>query len=553
MLLPLLVIATQLQTATPPRDTPSSKAVTGAISGRITERGSGRPLPRALVTLWVSGSARRLETLADAQGRYEFIGVEPGDYVLAAGPGELRSTHLPQVFGQDAPMFSAGPPRSSVQLKAGEVLHDLDILLTRALAIEGRVLDPTDEPMAGVEVTVMKPDGIPYPSMPGYSDDRGEFRVFGLATGRYHVCAIPQSRFETASSDTLRFVRTCHLTSVTESSAADVILETEDVTGIDIRVQRNGTYSISGSLLDAAGALADGAMIGAVRDDHSVSANAISRRGQFVLPGLTPGRYFLWASIGGPANPSDTRPPAREHEAAYALLDMEGTDVAGFTLTMSRGQKVAGRVLFEGGVPQAPGKLRMLVQMRLPQGPMSTIGSRPPFSAVDGDLNFELADVYRLPLIAGIQGLPDGWVVKSVRYDGRDIADVATDFGQARERRLEILVTNRVAKPSVRVTDDQGRSVTSYQVLLIPANPARWRSALWGASDVPSPEGVLKLGVILPGDYLIAAVTWDDYRVLIRDPSRIDGLATIAQKVTLAEGDSRTVEVHMIRLPAARQ
>ena len=552
LLLPL-VIATQLQAATPPRDAPSPK-VTGAISGRITEQASGRPLPRTLVTLSASGSSRQLEALADAQGRYEFIGVEPGDYVLWAKPGELRSTHLPQVFGQDAPMFSAGPPRSSVRLKAGEVLHDIDIQLTRALAIEGRVLDPTDEPMAGVEVTVMKPGGIPYSSIPGYSDDRGEFRVFGLAPGRYHVCAIPRSLFETASSETLRFVRTCHLTSVTESSAADVILETEDVTGIDIRVQRNGTYSISGSLLDAAGALADGAMIGAVRDDHSVSANAISRRGQFVLPGLTPGRYFLWASIGGPANPSDTRPPAREHEAGYALLDMEGTDVAGFTLTMSRGQKVAGRVLFEGGVPRAAGKLRMLVQMRLPQGPMSTIGSRPPFSAVDGDLNFELTDVYRLPLIVGIRGLPDGWVLKSVRYDGRDITDVAADFGTAaRERRLEILVTNRVATPSVRVTDDEGRSVTSSQVLLIPADPTRWQGALWGVSDVPSPEGVLSLGHILPGDYLIAAVTSDDYRVLIRDSTRIDGLATIAQKVTLAEGDSRTVEVHMTRLPAARQ
>jgi hypothetical protein len=210
-------------------------------------------------------------------------------------------------------------------------------------------------------------------------------------------------------------------------------------------------------------------------------------------------------------------------------------------------------VLFEGDVPKAAGKLRMLVQMRLPQGPMSTIGSRPPFSAVDGDLNFELADVYRLPLIAGIQGLPDGWVVKSVRYDGRDVTDVATDFGHARERRLEVLVTNRVATPSVRITDDRGRSVTSYKVLLVPADPARWRGALWGASDVPSPEGVLKLGHIPPGDYLIAAVTWDDYRVLIRDPTRIDGLASIAQKVTLAEGDSRTMELHMTQLPAARQ
>ena len=179
---------------------------------------------------------------------------------------------------------------------------------------------------------------------------------------------------------------------------------------------------------------------------------------------------------------------------------------------------------------------------------------RPPFSAVDENLNFELTGVYRQPLIVGVQGLPDGWVLKSVRYDGRDITDVATDFGMApAERRIEILATRRVATPSVRVVDDLGHPATSYQVVLVPADPARWRGALLSVPRDPSGEGGQKFGPILPGDYLVAAVSWGDYLVLMRDRARLDGLASVARRVTLAEGDSRTLELHITRLPPARQ
>ena len=46
----------------------------------------------------------------------------------------------------------AAPPAPNLTLKAGDVRSDLDIALVRTLAIEGRVLDPRDEPMADVEV-----------------------------------------------------------------------------------------------------------------------------------------------------------------------------------------------------------------------------------------------------------------------------------------------------------------------------------------------------------------------------------------------------------------
>jgi hypothetical protein len=136
----LLVIGVdQTPPAPPPRDL-ATQPVSAAISGLISEQGSGHPLPRALVTLWTTKTQERSrEVVADAQGKYEITGIEPGEYTLFAGPGEMRATHLRQAFGQPGPMdVSMGMPRPNIELKAGEVRPDVNIVLARALAIDGR-------------------------------------------------------------------------------------------------------------------------------------------------------------------------------------------------------------------------------------------------------------------------------------------------------------------------------------------------------------------------------------------------------------------------------
>jgi Carboxypeptidase regulatory-like domain len=191
-LLLLSVVTLPSQSAVPPRDAAAgSKAGSGngAISGRITDKESGRPLPRALVTLSLPSTAAR-EVLADAEGRYEFTGLPPGQYGVSAGPGDLRMTHLHQAFGQVTPTQQRwNRPPKGVELNAGELRSGVDLALPRTLAIEGRVIDPWEEPMAEVQVIAIDADGRPSLSPPAPSDDRGNYRLFGLPPGRYRVCA----------------------------------------------------------------------------------------------------------------------------------------------------------------------------------------------------------------------------------------------------------------------------------------------------------------------------------------------------------------------------
>lgn len=181
------------------------------------------------------------------------------------------------------------------------------------------------------------------------------------------------------------------------------------------------------------------------------------------------------------------------------------------------------------------------------------LGGRPPFSPVNDDLRFELAGLYRRPLIVWIRDLPPGWALKSVHYDGRDITGLPTDFGTASpQSRLEVVVTSRVAVPVVRVTDEQGQPVTAYHVILIPVDPAQWQRVVSGDPTTPDRDGVERLAPRLPGEYLVAALPWEDSLVLARDPSRLESLASVARRITLTEGD-QTLALRLAALPRARQ
>jgi hypothetical protein len=555
-LLLLLAVAAQAPSAPPLRDGAPSKVGSAAISGRITEQESNRPLPRAIVTLVSSAGGRHIEVLTDAEGRYEFAGLEPGQYGVLAGPGELRATHLRHAFGRTEPLSPiSSPPQSGVALATGERRADVNIALTRALAIEGRVVDPWDTPMSEVRVMPTRADGTPYPNYGAFSDDRGEYRVFGLPPGRYRVCAAPQG-FADEPPDAYRFVLTCYPASVAAGDAADIVLTTSDAGGIDIRVQRGGTFKISGSVTDAAGTVADSPHVTAFPIDRRAESGAtVGREGRFTIRGLLPARYILRASVGGPDNPDDTRPPSREREVGYTTIDVVAADVVDSVIALSRAQTVTGRIVFEGGPVPLPNRLRMAVHAGTAGlgWAMATM-ERPPTAPVSDKLTFELAGLYRLPLIFSVTGLPDGWAIKSIRHDGNDITNEPTTFGSgSKPGPIEIVATNRVAQPSVRVTDESGDPLSAFHVVFLSADRARRKGPPVWIPGSKAQNGVVKLGAMMPGDYYVAALGLEDFGLLANDPTRLEDYLSVAARITFAQRDDRTLDLQLTRLPAARR
>ena len=113
---------------------------------------------------------------------------------------ESRAPRRPISLRQQAGTSVCSTPeaptrRAPVALTDGEAIEGVNFALPRGAVIAGRVTDEFGEPIASAQVQVQRhqygPDGQRRAFMTGMatSDDRGEFRVFGLMPGEYVVNA----------------------------------------------------------------------------------------------------------------------------------------------------------------------------------------------------------------------------------------------------------------------------------------------------------------------------------------------------------------------------
>jgi hypothetical protein len=173
----------------------------GQLSGRVTDDG-GAPVKGLAVNL-VSADAGPVEILpydkkitafTDADGRYEFKWLAPGNYLLVVNPEGtpgLEGKPYPRTFYPGVePQAEAGV----LAVGEGEQLKDKDLRLTRRLEereIKGVVVWPDGRPAAaGTTVVLWDAERswrqMGYPSQP---DEQGRFTLKGYEGGSYLVTA----------------------------------------------------------------------------------------------------------------------------------------------------------------------------------------------------------------------------------------------------------------------------------------------------------------------------------------------------------------------------
>ena len=117
------------------------------VAGRVTDQASGRPIPRMVVTAVGADDRTSGEALTDPDGRYEIAGLAAGAYAINVAHDEHRATYLEQWLGEATPGAHPSDPHPlTITLAANERRNGVDVALTRALAIEGQVLDPWGDP-----------------------------------------------------------------------------------------------------------------------------------------------------------------------------------------------------------------------------------------------------------------------------------------------------------------------------------------------------------------------------------------------------------------------
>lgn len=153
------------------------------VEGRVIDLKSGLPLQGVRITL--VGVETQAE-ITDKAGHFKFLGLVPGDYRLLA---EKRDFIL---LGH-AQLPIPREPQLQLRLARGESPKDIVIHMAQPSAITGVVQDSNGEPVPSRGVTLSRyaynNDGIRYLAnvLNGQTNDRGEFRLFGLPPGGYYV------------------------------------------------------------------------------------------------------------------------------------------------------------------------------------------------------------------------------------------------------------------------------------------------------------------------------------------------------------------------------
>lgn len=347
------------QPATPAPD--KQPRTDGLIKGRVTSEG-GRPVPDASIMTLPVNLTSNLQGMitslfkavnSDAEGKFELPGLAPGAYTISANsPGYVLSDSDSKTF-----------------YRPGDVVS---LTLVKGGVITGKVTSLSGDPVIGAIVRAMKIRGAdnkpiknrdPFSEMgnaaafvlgllgPYKTDDRGVYRIYGLAPGYYQVSAGGQSGspfMGRGGGGPYDGDAPTYFPSSTIDTAAEVNVRAGDeVSNIDIRYRENRGHSISGTVSGAKVPSQEGVSIVLTHASTGAVVGVIStgskERG-FVFGSLLDGEYIATAAgsaaVLGGAGLSLSISQSR-------TVTVRGADVTGIDLELEPLASIAGRVTIE--------------------------------------------------------------------------------------------------------------------------------------------------------------------------------------------------------------
>ena len=561
----------------PPRDSPAQATGgeaegTATISGRVVAADTGEPLKRARVTARVSDARGLVVSTTDAAGRYALVGLRAGRYTISVSrPGFVTLS-----YGQRRPRQPATP----IQVLASDDLHDVSFSLPRGSVITGQLVDED-----GVALPLAAVRAMRYVYRQGQrqlvpvgedrSDDRGQYRIFGLAPGNYYVSATaprqlrraavgrvapgagaPARRFadpfEPPRADAdqgLGYAPTYYpgATGLGQALPVTLGLSTE-MTGVDFGVLLVPTARVSGTVLRADGAHPGAARVVLVPEDGAffrgaTSGARVEDNGRFEIRHVPPGRYILRAvlrrAFRGPRDsgrPRGRTPPMFASQA----LEIDGFDVTDLTLVLGPGARLSGSVDFDT-TGSDPDVTRIRVSAT-PLAPNPMIGGAD--ARVQSDGAFELEGIADGARLLRASGAPTGWVLQAVYLDGRDVIDTPLDFGGAGHvEGVRLIFSDRVSELSGVVHDRRGEPLTDFTVIAFPPNDERWQPASrFIRASRPDQNGSYQITGLPAGDYLLAAVDVVEQGEWY-DPRFLDPLRAGAVRLRLGAGEAKALNL----------
>jgi hypothetical protein len=271
--------------------------------------------------------------------------------------------------------------------------------------------------------------------------------------------------------------------------------------------------------------------------------------GTFTLSGLAPGEYTIiaQATFGEPTMfaPFGGRDDRR---TASMPVVAGGAPITGLRLVVQEPIRIPVHVTFEDGAGKPD---RVYVSANGDRGMGTGMATMR-----DGRLSLEVVPgTYRIS--AGSVAMPsaDGrsaqpWFVKRLAYRGRELEDDEVELTAEPGGRIDVAFTSRSSIVTGGVTDDSGRAVSDYMVVIIPEDAAALRRGSSARLHVarPDPKGQFRTEHLRPGDYLAAALA-DAPIEDLHDVDFLESVRRVGKPITIREGTPATLTLKLATLP----
>ena len=525
-----------------------------AISGQVSNAATGEPVRRALVTLRRIDMSPGVTTiqvnqtvLTDAAGQFAMAGIAPGKYRLAAERNGFIVTH----YGSRGP----GKAGTLLTLEAGQKSSDLAMRLTPHGIITGRVLDEEGDPVTGANVQVSRQiyaQGGKQMSRAGAAstNDLGEYRVYGLAPGRYFVSAdarqnplMPQAEEE--------YVTTWLPRTADAMAAAPIdVAAGAQLRNIDILLAKLHTVSVRGRVVGdvpPSGGIQSAqrthfSVVLTTRNNMGAGGNAsrgtaVTPEGTFDFRGVTPGPYFLIAQANA----------QRKNFAARMAIQVGGSNVEGITLPIGGGVPVIGRVRVEGETTRSIASVQVLLR---PAETGGFVFGPFPSQQVKPDGSFQMDDVGADRYTISFTGMPEGFYVKSARSSNVDVLAGGLEVSGASPAHLDVVLSPNAGKVTGTVLDpNTEKAAPMMMVVLIPQEKERRDREAFYQTATSDLSGQFTFKSVVPGEYRVYA--WEDVEYSAwMDPDFMKPVESRGEAVSVSEGGRHAVQVNLISADA---
>ena len=536
------------------------------VDGQVVNSVTNQPVAGAVVTLynkhaqrWKDGSISYTDTTirppeqapqdnpqsvtTDDEGRFSFAGLEPGGYVMAASKASYLLTPY-KPFN----MASGG----IIQLEPDAEAHGLVIRLKPENVLSGHIFGAGGAPLAGVRVALSKylagSQGRQLFEMAAaVTNERGEYRLGGVAPDRYYLRAAPLSRGrpnrDSGASGGSQYLAIFYPASQAIGGAQQVELsEGQELNNLDMSLPQGPAPGIRGTIAAMDGALPFS--VDATSKEFGQVEGVLQRMDSglftFEIPGLNSGTYYVHARA---------RKAGLVYEA-WVNVDVDSAGRSGVELRPAPPVDIHGHVELEGVTGAKLSRLKLALDNSYSVGYDRSLNSNGIAIPVLDDGTFTLQGVgpavYRITPINTLGGY-----LRAVHLGGDDITETGLDLTHgAPSGDLELSLSPGGGTIRGLVVDEKGNGAAGALIALLPmsrpADPQRVREL--SKLTAPDLQGHYAFSGIPPGSYRLLAwkVGVADGRTVLYDADYLLPFEASARIVQIVPFAHETVQLQAI-------